>query len=195
MNYQILVSKLQKGDPLPQDLNPEENYGNLTDDSNYGEIGQKKMLVNQQHLKNAWDASQKSTREDWQEWIRRFSVGLLKESPSTALRACASLAGIYQPLAKDLFNAAFVSCWTELFEQYQDELVGSIEKALTSPNIPPEILQILLNLAEFMEHDDKALPIDIRTLGKYAGRCHAFAKALHYKEHFGIGSRGLEYPD
>ncbi|KAJ5232571.1 hypothetical protein N7468_005527 [Penicillium chermesinum] len=182
VNYQILVTKLQKGDPLPQDLNPEENYAFPTDETNYAEIGQKKMVVNQQHLKNAWDASQKSTREDWQEWIRRFSVELLKESPSPALRACASLAGVYQPLARDLFNAAFVSCWTELYDQYQEELVRSIEKALTSPNISPEILQVLLNLAEFMEHDDKALPIDIRTLGKYAYKCHAFAKALHYKE-------------
>jgi FKBP12-rapamycin complex-associated protein len=182
VNYQILVTKLQKGDPLPQDLNPEEVYAFPADDTNFAEIGQKKIVVNQQHLKNAWDASQKSTREDWQEWIRRFSVELLKESPSPALRACASLAGIYQPLARDLFNAAFVSCWTELYDQYQEELVRSIEKALTSPNISPEILQILLNLAEFMEHDDKALPIDIRTLGKYAAKCHAFAKALHYKE-------------
>jgi FKBP12-rapamycin complex-associated protein len=33
-----------------------------------------------------------------------------------------------------------------------------------------------------MEHDDKALPIDIRILGREAGRCHAYAKALHYKE-------------
>lgn len=179
--FQTLVSKLQKGESLPQDLNPEENYRSYTEETYYGELGQK-MLVNQEHLKNAWDASQKSTREDWQEWMRRFSVELLKESPSAALRACASLAGIYQPLAKDLFNAAFVSCWTELYNQYQEELVRSIEKALTSPNIPPEILQILLNLAEFMEHDDKALPIDIRTLGRYAAKCHAFAKALHYKE-------------
>jgi FKBP12-rapamycin complex-associated protein len=33
-----------------------------------------------------------------------------------------------------------------------------------------------------MEHDEKALPIDIRTLGIYASKCHAYAKALHYKE-------------
>lgn len=182
VNYQILITKLQNRDPLPQDLNPEENYAYPADDTSFAEIGQKKIVVNQQHLKNAWDTSQKSTREDWQEWIRRFSVELLKESPSPALRACASLAGIYQPLARDLFNAAFVSCWTELYDQYQEELVCSIEKALTSPNISLEILQVLLNLAEFMEHDDRALPIDIRTLGKYAAKCHAFAKALHYKE-------------
>ncbi|KAF3938362.1 hypothetical protein ABW19_dt0205056 [Dactylella cylindrospora] len=159
-----------------------EEFGEKFDEVLIPDTHSKKQTVNQQHLKNAWEASQRSTREDWQEWIRRFSVELLKESPSHALRACAGLAGAYYPLAKDLFNAAFVSCWVELYDQYQEELVRSIEHALTSPNIPPEILQILLNLAEFMEHDDKALPIDIRTLGKYAAKCHAFAKALHYKE-------------
>jgi FKBP12-rapamycin complex-associated protein len=114
--------------------------------------------------------------------MRRFSIELLKESPSHALRACAALATVYQPLAKDLFNSAFISCWTELYDQYQDELVNSIEHAITSPNIPPDILQILLNLAEFMEHDDKSMSIDIRVLGRFAAKCHAFAKALHYKE-------------
>ena len=181
-NYNILVSRLQTGEPLPQDLSPDDYYGGIGEDAASTEVNLKKLPVNQEHLKNAWEASQKSTPEDWHEWIRRFSVELLKESPSHALRACASLAGLYQPLAKDLFNSAFVSCWPELFEQYQEELIRSLEIALTSPTIPPEILQIILNLCEFMEHDDRALPIDIRTLGQYAGRNHAYAKALHYKE-------------
>jgi len=181
-NYDVLVSKLQKGEPLPQDLSPDEHYGSLDDNSAFAEIGQKKLPVNQEHLKNAFEASQKSTVEDWQEWIRRFSVELLKESPQHALRACAGLGGLYQPLAKDLFNSAFASCWGELYDLYQEELLRSLETALTSPNVPPDILQVLLNLCEFMEHDDKALPIDIRTLGAYAAKNHAFAKALHYKE-------------
>lgn len=33
-----------------------------------------------------------------------------------------------------------------------------------------------------MEHEDKPLPIENRTLGDYAMKCHAYAKALHYKE-------------
>lgn len=33
-----------------------------------------------------------------------------------------------------------------------------------------------------MEHDDKVLPIPISTLGAYALKCRAYAKALHYKE-------------
>jgi FKBP12-rapamycin complex-associated protein len=181
-NYALIVSKLQKGEPLPQDLSPDQRYGDDDDDHIIADVPLKKLAVNQQHLKNAWETSQKSTREDWIEWMRRFSVELLRESPQQALRACTSLASIYNPIARTLFNSAFVSCWTELYDQYQEELVHSIETALTSADIPPEILQMLLNLAEFMEHDDKALPIDVRVLGMYAAKCHAFAKALHYKE-------------
>ena len=55
---------------------------------------------------------------------------------------------------RDLFNAAFVSCWTELSEMQQDELIQSIEQALAIQDIP-EITQTLLNLAEFMEHCEK----------------------------------------
>lgn len=53
---------------------------------------------------------------------------------------------------------------------------------MASDTIPPEVTQILLNLAEFLEHEERSLPIDISSLGAYAIRCHAFAKALYYKE-------------
>lgn len=181
-NYELLVNKLQKGEPLPQDLSPEERFYGQIDEAPFAEISNRKLDSNPIHLKSAWDASGKSTKEDWQEWMRRFSVTVLMESPNHALRACASLASTYPPLARELFNSAFVSCWSELFEQYQDDLIQNIELAIKSPHITPDLLGILLNLAEFMEHDDKALPIDIRILGREAGRCHAWAKALHYKE-------------
>ena len=180
--FDNLCSKIRNGEALPQDLRPMMDNQANADDSVTADVAQRKLPVNQEHLKMAWEATNKSTREDWVEWMRRFSVELLKESPSNALRACAGLAGVYQPLAKDLFNVGFVSCWTELYDQYQEDLVHSLELAIVSPHVPPEILQVLLNLAEFMEHDDKPLPIDIRDLGIYAGKCHAYAKALHYKE-------------
>ena len=185
-NFQVqkfdnLVAKQKAERSIPVQLDP-ELYTPPGAGVNAMSDVQKKQMVNQEQLKSAWDASQKSTCEDWQEWMRRFSVELLRQSPSNALRACAPLATLYHPLATELFNSAFVSCWTELYEQYQEELVQSIEKALGSVQIPPEVLQMLLNLAEFMEHDDKSLPVDIRELGRHAGRCHAFAKALHYKE-------------
>jgi FKBP12-rapamycin complex-associated protein len=40
----------------------------------------------------------------------------------------------------------------------------------------------MLNLAEFMEQRDRALPIAHRTLGECALQYHAYAKALHHKE-------------
>jgi len=48
--------------------------------------------------------------------------------------------------------------------------------------MPSDLGHVLLNLAEFMEHEDKRLPIENRTLGEYALQFHAYAKALHYKE-------------
>ena len=93
---------------------------------------------------------------------------------------------MYQPLAWELFNAAFISCWSELAcwsekatGGFQESLVASLELALDAESPSPEMTQTLLNLAEFMEHNDKPLPIDIRKLGTLAEKCHAYAKARH----------------
>lgn len=179
--YDQLVTKLLNGERLPQDVAPSDKY--LDDKAEEAPLAEAtKMTVNQQHLKQAWDVSKVSTRDDWREWLRRMAVEFMRESPSHALRACRSLADVYQPLAYELFNAAFVSCWTELYDNYQDDLVKSIEVAFDAVEIPSEVVHMLLNLAEFMEHDDKALPINIRLLGDRAYKFHSYAKALHYKE-------------
>lgn len=101
--------------------------------------------------------------------MRHFSIELLKESPSPALRTCARLAQLqviqavltshsvcyflfsdiyhWQPfVGRELFAAGFVSCWAQLNETNQQQLVRSLEMAFSSPNIPPEILATLLNL-------------------------------------------------
>jgi FKBP12-rapamycin complex-associated protein len=78
-----------------------------------------KLIVNQMHLRQAWDISRVVTFADWTEWMRRVRLEFMKESPSHALRACMSLVDAHPPLAKELFNAAFLSCWTELYDQYQ----------------------------------------------------------------------------
>lgn len=180
--YDQLVNKLLNNEGLPTNILTDREFDSSKKEPVEAESAAKKLPVNQLVLKNTWDCSQQRTKEDWQEWIRRLSIQLLKESPSHALRACSGLAGIYFPLARELFNASFSSCWTELYTQYQEDLIQSLCAALSSPQNPPEIHQTLLNLVEFMEHDDKPLPIPIQTLGKYAQRCHAYAKALHYKE-------------
>lgn len=142
----------------------------------------KKLHVSQDNLKKAWTPSNRSTEDDWGVWMRGFQIKLLEESPSSAIRACSTLANKFEPLAKELFNAAFLSCWSELSDTYQDDLVVSLEESFRSPNIPPEICQGLLNLVDFMDHHDQPLPIDICLLSQLSQRCQSFAKALHCKE-------------
>ena len=67
---------------------------------------------------------------------------------------------MHPQMARDLFPAGFVSCWNELTPHMQAELVRSLEAALASPSIPADIVTALLNLAEFMEHNDKTIPND-----------------------------------
>jgi FKBP12-rapamycin complex-associated protein len=45
--------------------------------------------------------------------------------------------------------------------------VHNLEQALQNPVVPPDVVNVILNLAEFMEHDDKALAIEARLLGDY----------------------------
>lgn len=66
-----------------------------------------------------------------------------------------------------MFNVAFVSCWTDLYESYQEDLTRNLQAALSNNFVPPDVISIILSLAEFMEHDEKALAIDASTLGDY----------------------------
>jgi FKBP12-rapamycin complex-associated protein len=144
-------------------------------------------------LRKAWESSARVTKDDWAEWMRHFSVELLAQSPSPALRACHTLAQVralrralrvppalgprtarawrcccgpctprlpvtrprcactshapavraafcaqvHPQMARELFAAGFVSCWSELDPASQDQLVRSLEAALASPTIPP----------------------------------------------------------
>ncbi|XP_045913264.1 serine/threonine-protein kinase mTOR isoform X2 [Micropterus dolomieu] len=193
--YDILICRIVKGYTLAEEeedpliFQHRQLRGNQGDALVSGPVEagpMKKLHVSTTALQKAWGAARKVSKDDWLEWLRRLSVVLLKESSSPALRSCWSLAQTYIPLARDLFNAAFLSCWSELSEDQQDELIRSIELALTSQDIA-EVTQTLLNLAEFMEHSDKG-PLPLRDdngivlLGERAAKCRAYAKALHYKE-------------
>ncbi|KAJ3451110.1 serine/threonine-protein kinase mtor [Anaeramoeba flamelloides] len=182
----INYSDSSETDEFYLNLNSEEDYFNVNSKMIQKELifntPVKKLILKQQQLKQSWEIGNIATKEEWGEWIRRFSIELLKQSPSPTMRSCSALAQTYYPLAKELFNVAFLSCWQELYYQYQDDLIHSLEIAYNSKTLSSEVLQMLLNLAEFMEHVDKPLPISISTLGILAVKCRAYTKALHYKE-------------
>ena len=52
------------------------------------------LRVDEAALRRAWESSQRSTKEDWAEWMRHFAVELLRHSPSPALRATYPLAQV-----------------------------------------------------------------------------------------------------
>ena len=142
----------------------------------------RQLALEERALRLAWESSHRSTKEDWFEWLRHLAVEQLRNSPSPALRACLDLASVQPAMARELFAAAFASCWSDLGETAHEALSASLESALGGATTPPAIVATLLNLAEFMEHDEHPLPLDARTLGAHAARCRAFAKALRYKE-------------
>ena len=142
----------------------------------------RKLAVSQSSLMQSWSASQRTTKDDWLVWLRHFSIQLLRESPSSSLRACSALAQKYPPLAKELFNIAFLSCYSELYDSYQDDLIKSLDITFRAKNIPHDVMTTFLDLAEFMTLHDKTLPIDISVLAELAEQCQLHAKALHYRE-------------
>jgi len=128
---------------------------------------QTRLTVNQQQLKPSWDCSRVNTKSEWIDWIRKLGYDLMRESPCQAIRASRSLAEVHPPFAKEMFNVAFVSCWSDLYEGYQEDLTRNLQAALSNNYVPPDVVNIILNLAEFMEHDEKALTIEARTLGDF----------------------------
>ena len=59
-----------------------------------------KLFLNQMNLARAWDVSQRSTAQDWHEWLWKFNIDLLRESPIPTMRACAPLAQAYEPMVQ-----------------------------------------------------------------------------------------------
>ncbi|KAJ2704475.1 phosphatidylinositol kinase- protein kinase tor1 [Coemansia sp. IMI 203386] len=148
------------------------------------EIPQLNVDANQ--LRNSWIIKQQQQQQgssiNMMRWLDNFTIELISQSPSPAIRACKELAQSNQGLRSELFNAAFVSCWTVLSVEYQKEVFDSLQEVAAQIDVPADILQTILSLAGFMERDGKVTPINLKLLGQYADRCHALAKELHYKE-------------
>ncbi|VDM48963.1 unnamed protein product [Toxocara canis] len=152
---------------------------------------EKGQRINFDVLKKTWSVSQLVSKEaiqDWDQWLLLLRIQFIRQTPSAALRACAPLADMHQPLAKlvfvlpDLFNAAFMSVWTDLDEIQQKDLETNLKMALDSSR-HTDIIQTILNLAEFMDHSEKGpLPVGNKVLSKSAEQTRAYAKALRYTE-------------
>lgn len=110
------------------------------------------------NLQRAWQSSRLGNPEEWNIWLKMLSIALLRESPSAAIRACSRLTSVAPQISRLLFNASFMSCWKELRDAEQDDLINTLETVLRLPASATqsrEISQVFLNLEEFMAHADK----------------------------------------
>ena len=61
-------------------------------------------------------------------------------------------------------------------------LIDALHRALNSADVPPHVMNVLLDLAEFMEMQDKPLPLDVQMLANRAQDGNMFAKSMRYRE-------------
>ena len=91
-------------------------------------------------------------------------------------------ANVNPSISKKLFNGAFAVIWSQFNDTHKSSVIKNLEKTIQSANVPLSVLQTILNLAEFMEHDSQGLQLDITSMANLAERCNAHAKALYYRE-------------
>lgn len=82
---------------------------------------------------------------------------IIIQSPNPILWPCQSLAEVYTRVATDLYNLAFASCWSFFNDKQKEFIIKQFNTAIHEPKIPKKVLQTILSLAEFMQHDKEGL--------------------------------------
>ena len=101
-----------------------------------------------------FDTEKLSIEADWNEWLKKTSYQLLKQSPNLILFRCSKIAEVYSPIAAELYNVAFLSIWRILNDMQKNQIMKSIQNSIHSQVQPRNVLQTILNLHEFMELDE-----------------------------------------
>ncbi|TNJ27409.1 GTOR protein [Giardia muris] len=123
--------------------------------------------------------------DDWQKWISDLSIKLLHFSPLGVLYSCYQLAMEYSCVARDLLKYSFLAYVTRL--DALTEVAGTVDalrSVLENPNVPRNVLQVLLDLVEFWQSrsHDSGPGFSDHFLGSVADKCRADTQLLRYKE-------------
>lgn len=146
-------------------------------------VPQSRVHITEQSLIQKWEVEHHFKADDWVKWIEDLGVAMFQLSGTPSFRSCVRISEAHPSFTKQLFNAAFLSCWTyPLNAETKASICNSLDAAISSKSIPLNVLQSLLNLFEFMDHDEKPLPAATHKLAETACRCGALAKAMRYRE-------------
>ncbi|CAF4831785.1 unnamed protein product, partial [Rotaria socialis] len=77
--------------------------------------------------------------------------------PLRAMGTC--LAQVSPSIPRDLFNASFISCWSELNSHDRQSLTNALTYVLSESD-KPDVIQTILNLAEFRNQCDLKLKLE-----------------------------------
>lgn len=139
--------------------------------------------VNIEKLVIAWDTTGRSTTEDWEEWMRTLSLEFLKQSPSDSLRNCYSISQVNPGVARYLFPAGLLSCWSILNEKNQNQLLDALETILKSPASLTDIVQPIISLLEFLviaKKENLAYAPNLKNTELFVSRLQSILKESHY---------------
>ena len=87
---------------------------------------ERRLQIDIESLLKDFDTEKLSIEADWNEWLKKTSYQLLKQSPNPILYICSKIAEVYSPIASELYNIAFLSIWRILNDVEKNQIMRSI---------------------------------------------------------------------
>ncbi|OHT09569.1 PIKK family atypical protein kinase [Tritrichomonas foetus] len=115
-------------------------------------------------------------------WLNSFILCIISNSPSQPIRACTSLATSYRPLAKKLFNVAFLCVWRKLEFEARQQLSDFFKQLLSTADNYESIARDIINLIVFMDKVEQPMNIPTADLVKACTRYGSMAYALRLQQ-------------
>ncbi|CAF0732022.1 unnamed protein product [Adineta steineri] len=170
--YELYISKLKDSSFVDVQSEIIINSNNLLNQTT-GEQKTKdeKMLYTMRtvQLSAHWTQAMQRNAKDLPMWLNKLQQLVLEQSPVYPLRAMGTcLAQVSPSIPRDLFNASFISCWSELNSQDRASLTAALTYVLSVCD-KPDVIQIILNLAEFRNHCDLKLKLERQQKGNKRG--------------------------
>ncbi|CAF4657655.1 unnamed protein product [Rotaria sp. Silwood1] len=162
--YELYISKLKDSSFVDVQTETISNINQLSNQTTNEPIRRNddKVLytIRTEQLRQHWSQAMQRNAKDLPMWLNKFQQLVLEQSPVYPLRAMGTcLAQVSPSIPRDLFNASFISCWSELNSHDRQSLTNALTYVL-SVSDKPDVIQTILNLAEFRNHCDLKLKLE-----------------------------------
>ncbi|CAF4994048.1 unnamed protein product, partial [Rotaria sp. Silwood1] len=162
--YELYISKLKDSSFVDVQTETISNINQLSNQTTNEPIRRNddKVLytIRTEQLRQHWSQAMQRNAKDLPMWLNKFQQLVLEQSPVYPLRAMGTcLAQVSPSIPRDLFNASFISCWSELNSHDRQSLTSALTYVL-SVSDKPDVIQTILNLAEFRNHCDLKLKLE-----------------------------------